>query len=123
MTLQFSSLVHCPVQLPVWHTILDDLGRPPPARIAKALGIGERTVYRYNRDGQAPRACTLALFWLTRWGRGIIDAQAVNDARLAVGYFEALRRQVAELERENARLLALGHSGAANDPTLRRPHV
>ena len=58
----------------------------------------------------------LALFWLTSWGRSLIEAQAVNDARLAVAYLEALKRQVADLEDAVRYLHALNASGAANDP-------
>ena len=60
------SIGHAPRSLPIWQTILDDLGNPHPAAVARLLGLGARTVYRYNRDGQAPRHVCLALFWLTR---------------------------------------------------------
>lgn len=123
MTLRLQSIEHAPRALPIWHTILDDLGRPPVGRIARVLGLSVRTVYRYNRTGEAPRVVLLALFWLTSWGRSAVHAQAWNDAQVAVGYVEALRRQVAQLEADVARLVALGHTGAANDPLLRGPHV
>jgi len=122
MTIRLQSIEHAPAGLPIWHTILDDLGRPPVGRIARVLGLGVRTVYRYNQTGEAPRVVLLALFWLTSWGRSQVHTQAWNDATLAVSYVEALKRQVAQLEADVARLVALGHSGAANDPLLRGPH-
>lgn len=88
------SLHHAPASLPIWQSILEDLGNPSPAHVAKLLGVGVRTVYRWNRRQRAPRAACLALFWLTRWGRSAVDAQAVNDCRVAVAYANALEREL-----------------------------
>ena len=115
MSLQLHSIEHAPSSLPIWHTIIDDLGNPPPARVARVLGIGLRTVYRYNQTGEAPKVALLALFWLTRWGRSSVHAQATNDAILACGYVESLRAEVRRLE-GNVRQLAALSTGAANDP-------
>ncbi len=110
------SIDHAPVSLPIWQTILSDLGDPHPQRVARVLGLGIRTVYRYNREGQAPRSVCLALFWLTRWGRSQVYTQAVNDCQLAVAYANALERDNLRLKSELNRVLALGEFGAANDP-------
>lgn len=115
MTVQLYGIAHAPVALPVWPAILEDLGDPSARRVARVLGLGVRTVRRYNQHGSAPRAVAMALFWLTRWGRSEINAAAVNDARVACGYVAALRRQVVELEGRVAYLGGLAH-GAANDP-------
>ena len=115
MSLQLHSIEHAPSSLPIWHTIIDDLGNPPPARVARVLGIGLRTVYRYNQTGEAPKVALLALFWLTRWGRSAVHAQATNDAIRACGYVESLRAEVRRLE-GNVRQLAALSTGAANDP-------
>lgn len=117
MKLQLTSIDHAPVSLPYWHTIMDDLGRPPAHRVARVLGIGRRTVYRYNSTGVAPRVVCLALFWLTTWGRAAVHAQAVNDARLACGYADALRAEVQRLEANIGHLSRLSF-GASNDPLL-----
>ena len=122
MKIHLQSIDHAPKTLPAWQSMLDDLGRPPPKRVARVLGVGVRTVYRYNRDGHVPRAVLLALFWLTSWGRSAVHAQAWNDAQVAVGYVDALQREVARLQGTVDRLQALGHSGAANDPLLRGPY-
>jgi len=111
------SLGHAPKSLPIWQTILADLGNPHPAAVAKVLGLGARTVYRYNRDGQAPRHVCLALYWLTRWGRSEVEAAAVNDCRLAVAYANAMEAEVRRLRTELARVLAVGDFGSANEPT------
>lgn len=123
MTIQLYSIEHAPASVPVWHSILEDLANPPARRVARVLGIGLRTVRRYNQTGRAPRSCLLALFWLTRWGRSAVHAQATNDALVACGYVEALRRRVDQLEAEVVRLVALDGHGAANDPRLGGPHA
>ncbi len=123
--MQFSpySIELAPRTLPIWQAILEDLGHPHPARIARALGIGARTVYRYNRAGQAPRSVCLALFWLTRWGRSEVHCQAVNDCQLAVGYANALERELHQARAQLAHVLALSEHGAANAPILGDAHV
>jgi hypothetical protein len=110
------SIGHAPRSLPVWQSILDDLGNPHPAAVAKVLGLGVRTVYRYNREAQAPRHVCLALFWLTRWGRSEVHCQAVNDCQVAVAYADAMEREVRRLRTELARVLAVGDFGSANEP-------
>lgn len=123
MEIRLQSIEHAPNSLPIWHTVLDDLGRPPVHRIARVLGLSVRTVYRYNQTGEVPRVVLLALFWLTSWGRSAVHTQAWNDAQLALSYVGALRAQVARLEADLAHVAALGQSGAANDPLLRGPHA
>lgn len=112
-----------PVALPIWQTILDDLGRPHPAQIAKTLGVGTRTVYRWNHARQAPRMARLALFWLTRWGRSQVDCAAVNDCRLAVSYANALELELRQVRAQLAHVLTLADTGAANEPIQRGPYV
>ena len=120
MTLQLWSIEQAPRRLPVWQSILEDLSNPPAPRVARVLGTGVRTVYRWNAAGRAPRSAQLALFWLTRWGRASVHAQATNDAMVACGLVSALRRDVARLEAERAHLLAIGF-GSANDPLIGAP--
>lgn len=122
MNFSLFSIEQAPVALPIWQTILDDLSNPHPARVAKVLGLGVRTVYRYNRTGEAPRAVCLALFWLTRWGHSQVHCQAVNDATAAVGYVNALRCELREARSQLAHVLAISDTGAANEP-LRSPHA
>ena len=121
MNLQLFSVEHVPRSQPTWQLMLEDLGCPPARRVARVLGIGERSVYRWSAVGVAPRCPSLALFWLTRWGRSAVHTQATNDALVACGYVEGLRREVARLEANVRHLGQLAH-GAANDPLLRGPH-
>ena len=105
------SIDKAPRALPVWESILEDLGHPPANRVARVLGVGRSTVYHWNAQGQGPRIACLALFWLTRWGRSLIDTQATNDAVLHVQLARSLGedrdrlvRQVDALDRENREL-------------------
>lgn len=110
------TITAAPRTLPIWQSILDDLSNPPAARVARVLGVGTRTVYRWNRTGKAPRSACLALFWLTRWGRSEVHCAAVNDCAAAVGLARALDLEVRQLRTQLAHVLALSDSGAANDP-------
>ena len=121
MKIQLHSIEQAPVSLPIWHTILDDLGRPPADRISRVLGISKRSVYRYSQVGYAPRVVNLALFWLTSWGRASVHAQATNDAMVAVGLVDALRSDIARLENNVRHLSALSY-GSANAPLVRGSH-
>ena len=126
MKFQPYSLAHAPASLPVWHSILEDLGNPHPSRVARVLGLGTRTIYRYNREGLAPRHVALALYWLTRWGRSQIDCQAVNDCQLAVAYARAVETELHQARTQLAHVLALteaGATGAANSPLIRGANV
>jgi hypothetical protein len=122
------SVEHAPQALPIWHTILEDLGNPPPARIARVLGLGRRTIYRYNHTGRAPRHVCLALFWLTRWGRSQVYCQAVHDCQVAVSYANCLEADLAQVRDQLAHVLKLNQAGAANDaiegffPFIRQIH-
>jgi hypothetical protein len=137
MDLRLFSIEQTPKSLPVWETILSDLGNPPAPRIARALDVGSSTVYRWNQTGAAPRMACLALFWLTRWGRSEVDAQATNDAMTAAALARsladernALRGRVAVLtdERDRLSLLVsrfqlLADRGNASTPSPTHSHT
>jgi predicted DNA-binding transcriptional regulator AlpA len=120
MGLQLYSIEQMPTTVPVWDTLLDDLSRPPPERVARVLGVSRATVYRWNAAGRAPRVAALALFWLTRWGRSAVHTQATNDALLAVALARSLseerqrlRDQVDDLEFTLRGLRQVGRDSAA----------
>jgi hypothetical protein len=118
MDLQLHSIHQAPRDLPVWQLIMDDLSHPPVARIAKTLGVSERTVYRWARDESAPRMACMALFWLTTWGQSKVATQAANDAKVYFGLARCLGEEQARLQsllsdakREQSRLeAALSHA-------------
>lgn len=102
-----------PGQLPPLSLMLDDIGRPSPASIARALGVSARSVRRWIATDAAPRPILAALFWLTRWGVSQVAADAHNSATLAAGYVRALKDENAALRSDLGRALALA-DGAAN---------
>lgn len=104
--------------LPPFSYLLDDLPATPRA-VARHLGVSWRTMQRWIKDDQAPRAAMLALLFESRWGVSALDAKAVNDARVAHGLAGALQRENAMLRARIARLEAIGDFGAANAPRWR----
>lgn len=104
--------------LPPFSFLLDDMPASH-AKVARHLGISERTIDRYWKDNQAPRSVMLALFWESRWGQSVVETDAYNSARLSrqtvvvlTKENAALRRRIGMLEQE----LAHADTGAANLP-------
>lgn len=111
------TLHRLPRSVPPLPVLLADLGNPTTREVARALGVTERTVWRWLADGAAPRPATLALFWLTSWGWSCVESEArraIDDAR---GYASALRTELDALRVELARVLSLGEFGSANSPS------
>ena len=96
--------------------ILGDIGDPSPRELARALGVSERTVFRWIKADEAPKAVMLALFWLTRWGHSQVNAEAHNDAVMHASVARALGREVGDLTAKLARLGRIADFGSANDP-------
>lgn len=114
-----------PRHLPTWQMMHDDLGRPTAAEVSKLLGVSLRTVYGWNRAGQAPRTAMLAVFWLTSWGRSATSTHLENGARVLQSLTESLNNENAGLRLRIARLEQTGDFGAANQPVAERaaPHI
>lgn len=110
------SLHHLPRYVPALSTLLDDLGRPAPLAWALALGISERTAWRWQTADAAPLAARLALYWVTHrgWSEHRAEGQFALDTMHAL--CDAYRRQIAALQGQSDRLQRLGHFGSANDP-------
>jgi hypothetical protein len=109
--LQLSSIDQAPRAIPVWDSLIEDLGNPPAHRVARVLGVGRSTVYHWHAIGGGPRIACLALFWLTSWGRSQVHAQAHNDAVLSAQLLRSvseerdrLRSELATLERSHREL-------------------
>ncbi len=111
------SLQKLPRQMPPLSALLRDLGDPKPAAVARALGVSERTCWRWVADDEAPRAALLALFWLTSWGWSEVEAEARHTLTTAHALSDALQRENTALRAEIGRLQALGDFGSANDPS------
>lgn len=108
-----------PRQLPPLALMLDDIGRPRTADLARALGVTPRTARAWVAAGQAPRSAMLALFFLTRWGLSQADCDAHNAAQLARAHLSSVQEEKNALQAEFARVLALADTGAANGASWR----
>jgi len=105
-------LHHIPRTLPSLGDMLADLGRPHPYSLGQALGVDERTARRWIKQGHAPRAAMLALFWVTSWGSSALDASAHNRAMAWRGLAQAQGRELARVQaRADAMARALMASG------------
>lgn len=109
-------LHHIPRTLPSLGDMLADLGRPHPYSLGQALGVDERTARRWIKQGHAPRAAMLALFWVTSWGSSALDAGAHNRAMAWRGLAQAQGRELARVQaRADAMARALMASGWSGD--------
>lgn len=109
-------LQHFPSHVPPLSLLLSDLGNPRAQAIAKALGVTPRTVQRWIAADEAPLVCRLALFYVTRYGRSAVNAQAENDAQIYRTSHQIAQADAARRTRDVQRLLATGNFGTANDP-------
>lgn len=105
-----------PRALPSWGQMLDSLGNPSAQEMAKLLHLSERTIYGYQRAGQAPYSVMLAVFWLTPWGDSALDCDRENLLRVLQSLTKSLENEAATLRVRVARLEATGDFGAANEP-------
>lgn len=81
--------------------LLADLGltaRDTP-RIARALGVSERTVWRWKKTN-APRMALLSLWWLSREGHSTWDCEMFNRTQLALAMNRSLWQHIGELKRK-----------------------
>ena len=106
-----------PKGTPCIQLILDDLERPKIKDVAKALGVSERTVYRWIEGKKPPRIACLALWWLTRWGQQEIDASLVDTNALFRQYVHVLIDENERLKAEINRVSGIAEFGSANDPS------
>lgn len=111
-------LAKAPSVTPPLSWMLDDLGRPHPRKLARLLGVSERTVRRWMKDDQAPRAVLYAIYWLTSWGQQAVHAELHNSATMYAGYVACLKSEVESLRHELARVLSLAHFDSANAPSM-----
>lgn len=116
-----------PTQMPPLWMLVDDIGRPSPRQLARSFDVTERTVKRWLKEDQAPRAVMFALFWLTRWGQQAVHCEAHNDAILQASIARNLRDQIERLRAQLEHLGRIADFGAANDPAesvrARRPTI
>lgn len=124
------SLIPLPRHLPSLPLLLDSIGNPPDADLARWLGLSVRSIRNYKAANHAPKPVMLALFWISEWGMSEVNCYHRNAASRFYALAECrgivvemLRARIAWLERHGAARPA----AAANDPTFRHtqksPHM
>lgn len=116
-------MIHSIDYAPRWNSLpsvvplIDDAGGVKMA--AKYLDLNDRTVAGYYRLNQAPRSVCWALFWISRWGRGLIEVNAQNDARQSYALmctFQSENRRLKEQLQQLEAMLRERPGEASNDP-------
>lgn len=90
-----------PREAPSFAELVREIGSPPPALVARALGVSERTVRRWTA-GKAPRTARLCLWWLSCEGHSAWSAEMANRTQLALATNAALWQEVGSLRRSLA---------------------
>lgn len=93
-----------PAHMPPLSAMLADLAHPSAHDVARALGVTERTVYRWIASDDAPRPVLLSLFWVTQWGSQWLDADLYNRATLYQSLAESLQREKLAQEEQSAHM-------------------
>lgn len=88
-----------PTWLPSLPELMADLGLTAAdvPKMAKALGVSERSVWRW-KAGEAPKMALLSLWWLSRWGHSLWDCEMHNRTELALAMRDSLWREVRKLQ-------------------------
>jgi hypothetical protein len=105
-----------PARLPDLQSILQDLGGPDAEAIAVALRVHPTTVRRWLREGEAPYAIKLALFWMTSWGISTVDSVAHLDAINSLQIARIHESEASQLRKDLLHIATIADFGAANDP-------
>lgn len=116
-----------PTWLPDLQELMTDLGLTTAdmPKIASALGVSERTIWRW-KGSKAPKTALLSLWWLSRWGHSEWDCEMHNRTKAALELRDSLWREVRKLQDQAkaARLQQLDQVArpgtAANDASGKR---
>ena len=107
-----------PRSLPSFNQILPHLGDPSALRLARYLGVSERTIYHWKKTDKAPKSARLALFWESSYGQQTIDCELFNAMQTHKMLSESLGRKVRNLEARIRYLEKNGTFDSANAPFL-----
>lgn len=115
-TQDMSLLRRLPSGVPSLSCLLSEIGNPSAYYLARAMQVPTQAAAQWIEEDHAPHAVMLALFWLTRWGVSMIDAEAHNAAILNAQLAAANRRDADGLRSTLARVERIADFGSANDP-------
>lgn len=114
------SLIPLPRQLPSLPLLLDSIGNPADADLARWLGVSVRSVRNYKAASHAPKPVMLALFWISEWGMSEVNCYHRNAASRFYALAECRAIVAEKLHARLARLALERFSAApiaaANDP-------
>lgn len=111
-----SMLCRLPAGVPSLGHLLSDIGNPSAYYLGRAMHVSTEEAARWIAEDHAPRPVMLSLFWLTRWGTSIIDAEAQNAAAHQARLAAASRQEAAQLRTDLAHVERIADFGSANDP-------
>lgn len=111
-----SLLCRLPAGVPSLSRLLSEIGSPSAFYLARAMQVPVVTAELWIHEDQAPHSVMLALFWLTRWGVSIIDAEAHNSAVLQAQLAASSQAETADLRAAINRVERIADFGSANDP-------
>lgn len=86
-----------------------------PKQVSKMLDVNERTVRRWLAEDSVPKMAVLALYWESRYGRSLIDADHHAEMVLLRGHIQILEKQFRRATQVISGLRVLNH-GTANEP-------
>mgnify|MGYP000193316115 CR=1 FL=1 len=92
-----------------------------PVDLAKYLHVTERSVWRWLADGSAPFAVLACLWHESPSGREASHLDVGNALVIERGLARSLGDAMAQESARLARVLAISHTGAANEPLLDGP--
>lgn len=115
------TLHRLPRSLPAAGALLADLGHPTADAIGAALGVSQRTVWRWRagEDAGWPRPALLGLFFASRWGWSAVESEAFYRVQLAEALAASRADELQALRAQLVHVQSLGDFGAANAPLLR----
>lgn len=118
-------LCRLPSGVPSLGRLLAEVGNPSPFYLARAMHVPTKTAAKWIEEDNAPRSVMLALFWLTKWGVSMIEADAHNAAVLSAQVAASSLREVDALRDTLGRVERIADFGSANDPLpgVRSMHV
>lgn len=88
------------IDTPNIKTMLDSIG--DDGAIMRMLGCSSQTIQKWRKTGQCPLSTHYAIFWITVWGKSVLESQASLDASRAHLSATAIERENRALKQQLA---------------------